>query len=151
MRTNCFRKTVFVRVNLKNIRIIFTFNFLRLTSVFVSFQFQYKSRIFQRITRDLGMICSEQFPDKFDFFTSHFHFNLYLKWIISLISYILSLWNLFETERWPMGIFIYSKTCFISSSLVYLRSLISDRIKNQQLQLEYQVDFLCWQLDIWFG
>ena len=44
------------------------------------------------------MFCSEHFTGKLDFFTSHFHYNLYLKWIISIISYILSLWNLFETK-----------------------------------------------------
>ena len=44
------------------------------------------------------LFCSEHFTDKLDFFTSHFHYNLYLKWIISIISYILSLWNLFETK-----------------------------------------------------
>ena len=27
-----------------------------------------------------------------------FHYNLYLKWIISIISYIFFLWNLFETK-----------------------------------------------------
>ena len=44
------------------------------------------------------MFCSEHFTGKLDFFTSHFHYNLYLKWIKSIISYILSLWNLFETK-----------------------------------------------------
>ena len=31
------------------------------------------------------------------------------------VSYSLSLWNHFENEKWPMGIYINSKTCFISS------------------------------------
>ena len=44
------------------------------------------------------MFCSEHFTGKLDFFTSHFHYDLYLKWSISIISYILSLWNLFETK-----------------------------------------------------
>ena len=44
------------------------------------------------------MFCSEHFTGKLDFFTLHFHYNLYLKRIISIISYILSLWNLLETK-----------------------------------------------------
>ena len=44
------------------------------------------------------MFCSEHLTGKHDFFTSHFYYNLYLQWIISIISYILSLWNLFETK-----------------------------------------------------
>ena len=44
------------------------------------------------------MFCSEHLTGKHDFFTSHFHYNLYLKWILSIISHILSLWNLFETK-----------------------------------------------------
>ena len=55
------------------------------------------------ITRDMDMFCFEHFTDKLDIFTSHFQFNFYLKWIISIISYILSLWNLFETKIVPNG------------------------------------------------
>ena len=83
---------------------------------------------------------------KLNFFTLHFHYNLYLNWIISIISYILSLWNLFETKLVANGALdpfknqLYSslenkfnitgeltapwlKSLFILYTLVYLRSL----------------------------
>ena len=60
------------------------------------------------------MFCSGHFTGKLDFFTSHFHYNLYLKWIVSIISYILSLWNLFETKIVANGALDPPKTCFIS-------------------------------------
>ena len=44
------------------------------------------------------MFCCFFFAGKLDFFTSHFHCNLFLKIIISRISYIFLLWNLFETK-----------------------------------------------------
>ena len=50
------------------------------------------------MTRHLDMFCSEPFTDELDFFTLYFHFYLYLKIIISIIFYILSLWILFETK-----------------------------------------------------
>ena len=42
-----------------------------------------------------------QYTDKLDFLphiSEIIHFDLYQKWIISIVFYILSLWNLFETE-----------------------------------------------------
>ena len=61
------------------------------------------------------MFCSEHFTGKLDFFTSHFHYNLYLKWIISIISYILSLWNLFETKIVANGALDLFKNLLYSS------------------------------------
>ena len=61
------------------------------------------------------MFCSEHFTGKLDFFTSHFHYNLYLKWIISIISYILSLWNLFETKIVSNGALDLLKNLLYSS------------------------------------
>ena len=63
----------------------------------------------------MGMFCSEHCTGKLDFFTSHFHYNLYLKWIISIISYILSLWNLFETKIVANGALDLFKNLLYSS------------------------------------
>ena len=44
------------------------------------------------------MLCSEHFTGKLDFSPHIFYYNLYLKRILLIISYILSLWNLFEIK-----------------------------------------------------